>query len=128
MPRTRQGASTALKKLGYSSTGSMLVDNLALSLTDCYWIKPRTADITWHDVNLFENHFVDYFGEITINSNADVGRRARFSRLRQKTMPTVWAASATSSRIMKPSSSPHGRSCRTAACATMTWISRWLKT
>lgn len=79
VPRTRQGAKSALKKLGYASTGKMLIDNLALSLTDCYWIKPRIADITWRDINLFENHFVDYFGEITINSNADVGKRSKFS-------------------------------------------------
>ena len=79
VPRTRQGAKSALRKLGYANTGYMLVDNLALSLTDCYWIKPFKADISWSDVSLFTNPFVDYFGEITINSNADVGRRSRFS-------------------------------------------------
>lgn len=79
VPRTRQGARSALKRLGYPTTGHMLVDNLALSLTDCYWIKPFKADISWSDVSLFINPFVDYFGEITINSNADVGRRSRFS-------------------------------------------------
>ncbi len=79
VPRTRQGAKSALRKPGYATTGYMLVDNLALSLTDCYWIRPRTADISWPDVSLFTNPFVDYFGEITISSNADVGRRSRFS-------------------------------------------------
>lgn len=78
VPRTRQGATTALKRLGYTSTGSMLVDNLALSLTDCYWIKPVSSDITWKEVNLFENHFIDYFGEITINKDADIDQHSPF--------------------------------------------------
>ncbi|MBQ7564640.1 MAG: hypothetical protein IJT16_11700 [Lachnospiraceae bacterium] len=79
VPKTRQGAKPALKKLGYSTTGDMLVDNLALSLTDCYWIRPIDSEITWAEVNLFENPFVDSFGEITINKNADVKKRSKFS-------------------------------------------------
>ena len=79
VPKTRHGAKSALKRLGYTSTGDMLVDNLALSLTDCYWIKPIGMDITWADVNLFENPFEDYFGEITIDKDADIGERSPFS-------------------------------------------------
>ena len=79
VPRTRQGAKSALKKLGYQSTGLMLLDNLALSLTDCYWICPDDTDIKWSDINLYENPFVDYFGEITINKDADVKERSKFS-------------------------------------------------
>lgn len=75
IPKTRHGAKTALQKLGYSSTGSALVDNLALSLTDCYWIKPRDEDIAWKDVSLFTNDFVDTFGEITINQDHVVDMR-----------------------------------------------------
>ena len=67
IPKTRNGAKTALQKLGYTSTNSALVNNLALSLSDCYWIQPRDEDLTWKDINLFTNDFVDSFGEITIN-------------------------------------------------------------
>ena len=66
-PKTRQGAVTALERLGYMSTNNMLVDNLALSLTDCYWIKPYGTEITWKDVNLFTNPFEDTFGKLTFN-------------------------------------------------------------
>lgn len=66
-PQTRQGADSALQKLGYNSTSNMLIDNLALSLTDCYWIKPYSTDIQWKDVSLFSNSFNDYFGEYTFN-------------------------------------------------------------
>ena len=79
VPRTRQGAKKALRRLGYANTGDMLIDNLALSLTDCYWIKPVGSDITWEDVNLYKNPFEDYFGAITIDQDADIGKRSRFS-------------------------------------------------
>lgn len=75
IPKTRHGAKTALQKLGYSSTSSALVNNLALSLNDCYWIKPRGENIRWKDVNLFTNDFVDTFGELTINPNETIDLR-----------------------------------------------------
>ena len=73
--KTRHGAKTALQKLGYKSTNSALVNNLALSLSDCYWIQPRGENLTWKDTNLFTNDFVDAFGEITINPNHEVDLR-----------------------------------------------------
>ncbi|MBQ9015479.1 MAG: HipA domain-containing protein [Firmicutes bacterium] len=81
IPRTRHGAKNALQKLGYSSTESALVNNLALSLSDCYWIRPRGEDITWQDVNLFSNDFVDTFGDLTINRDhiIDLRSKTRFN-------------------------------------------------
>lgn len=81
IPKTRHGAKTALQKLGYTSTNSALVNNLALSLSDCYWIKPRGEDILWKDVSLFSNDFVDSFGEITINQDhmIDIRKETRFN-------------------------------------------------
>ena len=67
IPKTRHGAKTALQRLGYSSTNSALVNNLALSLSDCYWIQPYGEGLTWKETNLFTNDFVDTFGEITLN-------------------------------------------------------------
>ena len=75
IPKTRNNAANALRKLGYSSTSSALVNNLALSLNDCYWIKPRGSDLTWKDVSLFTNDFVDRFGELTINTDSTVDLR-----------------------------------------------------
>ena len=81
IPKTRHGAKCALQKLGYSSTNSALVNNLALSLSDCYWIKPRGEDITWKETNLFTNDFVDTFGEITLNCDhmIDLRKETRFN-------------------------------------------------
>ena len=81
IPKTRHGAKTALQKLGYTSTNSALVNNLALSLSDCYWIQPRDENLTWKDINLFTNDFVDSFGEITINRDhmIDLRKETRFN-------------------------------------------------
>ena len=81
IPKTRHGVQSALQKLGYSSTNSALVNNLALSLSDCYWIMPRDEKLTWAEINLFTNDFVDTFGEITINRDTviDLRQKTRFS-------------------------------------------------
>ena len=81
IPKTRHGAKNALQRLGYTSTNSALVNNLALSLSDCYWIKPRGENISWKDINLFTNDFVDTFGEITFNPNytIDLRNKTRFN-------------------------------------------------
>ena len=77
IPRTRHGAKNALQRLGYISTASALVNNLALSLTDCYWIMPRDEDLSWDQVSLFTNDFVDSFGELTLNEAYEVDLRGR---------------------------------------------------
>ena len=80
IPKTRQGAKSALEALGYSSTINAMISNLALSLTDCYWIKPRYSDLRWEDVNLFENDFTDSFGEYTFTQNSgDIRKETRFN-------------------------------------------------
>ncbi len=93
IPKTRHGANSALQRLGYASTNSALqrlgyastnsalVDNLALSLSDCYWIKPRGEEFTWADVNLFTNDFVDTFGELTLNieKTLDLRQKTKFN-------------------------------------------------
>ena len=81
IPKTRHGAKSALQRLGYSSTNSALVNNLALSLSDCYWIMPRGENLTWEDTNLFSNDFTDTFGELTFNSNhlIDIRKETKFN-------------------------------------------------
>ncbi|WP_026669553.1 hypothetical protein [Butyrivibrio sp. AE3006] len=36
-----------------------LMNNLGLSLTDYYWIRPMDVDLKWKDVNLFDNKFTE---------------------------------------------------------------------
>lgn len=46
-----------LERYGIPTTEKLLLDNLALSLTDCYWVCPIDAPIHWNDVSLFKNGF-----------------------------------------------------------------------
>ena len=103
IPKTRNGAKTALQRLGYESTNSALVDNLALSLSDCYWIQPRGAGLKWSDVNLFTNDFVDTFGELTLNSDEviDLRNRTQFNcAASQGELQKKWCIDASGKRYM----------------------------
>ena len=103
IPKTRHGAKTALQKLGYTSTQSALVNNLALSLTDCYWICPREEALSWNDVNLFTNDFVDTFGDITINADhiVDIRTKTRFNcATSQGELQKKWCIDADGRRYM----------------------------
>lgn len=44
------------------STQNLLVNNLGLSLSDHYWIKPINSSLEWKDVSLFSNSFRDEIG------------------------------------------------------------------
>ena len=56
----RQGrVEEILKAKGLIGPGEYLLNNLGLSLTDHYWIKPINTSLKWADVNLFENNFRD---------------------------------------------------------------------
>ena len=46
-----------LRANGYSMPSDFLIKNLGLSLTDYYWLKPIDSELTWKDVNLFDNDF-----------------------------------------------------------------------
>ena len=103
IPKTRHGAKTALQRLGYASTNSALVDNLALSLSDCYWIRPRDEELSWSEVNLFTNDFIDTFGEITINKDQviDIRNKTRFScAASQGELQKKWCISDVGRRYM----------------------------
>lgn len=75
VPKTRSGANLALKKLGLNSVNSLLIKNLALSLNDCYWIKPFDSNLRWEEVSLFRNNFIDIFGELTFDKDAHIDLR-----------------------------------------------------
>ncbi len=57
IPKTRKELRHFLASRNIRSCGNYLVDNLGLSLIDCYWIKPYEKELYWKDVNLFTNPF-----------------------------------------------------------------------
>ena len=59
-----------LERIGITPQ-NYLEQNLGLSLTDHYWIKPVEAEYGWKDVNLFTNDFRDAVGEMQLSGHID---------------------------------------------------------
>lgn len=69
IPRTRKSLRKYLEQHNVDSVEQHLLDNLGLSLNDCWWIRPEKSSFGWHDVNFFENPF-PYPSEIIVRHHA----------------------------------------------------------
>lgn len=58
IPVTRKGFK---KDFGDADPFVLMLNNLGLSLTDHYWIKPADHEKGWKDVNLYENDFKEIY-------------------------------------------------------------------
>ena len=67
-PSTQGFIEKILKEQGLSCPSEYLMNNLGLSLTDHYWIKPVDSNLTWKSVNLFENDFKNEILFVSIES------------------------------------------------------------
>jgi len=63
IPSSRQGLREALELLGNITTDELITKAYALSLSDTYWAKPVNVDITWNEINFFENSFSEDIGK-----------------------------------------------------------------
>lgn len=59
IPKARHGIEAKLVELGIADTYDLPFKSMGLSLSDQYWIKPYDSDVHWHDVNFFENDFIE---------------------------------------------------------------------
>ena len=57
VPISQGNIAALLQQEGIPSTQRLLVQNLGLSLSDHYWIKPSGSELTWKDVSPFSNAF-----------------------------------------------------------------------
>ena len=57
IPKSRKELKEFLESRGIENTENYLMDNLGLSLNDCYWIRPNGIELRWEDANLFSNSF-----------------------------------------------------------------------
>ena len=64
IPASRSGVREALETLGLANTKLLLTRCFGLSLSDQYWIKPEGTDVTWEQINFFENPFSDDIGDV----------------------------------------------------------------
>ncbi len=66
IPASRSGIRKALETLNLSNTRMLLTRCLGLSLSDHYWIKPSDSNVTWSEVNFFENPFSEDIGDVLL--------------------------------------------------------------
>lgn len=64
IPNGRRGLGGLMKALSVPSVRSLFAGSLALSLSDCYWIRPEGSSCDWAGVNFFDNPFSDAVGKI----------------------------------------------------------------
>ncbi len=64
IPSSRSGIKLALEALNLSNAKELITRSFGLSLSDQYWIQPYNIDITWDDVNFFDNSFSEDIGDV----------------------------------------------------------------
>lgn len=67
IPLSRSGAREVFEKLE-STNYELLIKCLGLSLSDQYWIKPTNKDMSWEDINFFNNEFSEDIGELLLGN------------------------------------------------------------
>lgn len=64
-----------LEQLGIATTQGYLAKNLGLSLSDHYWIRPYGLELSWQQINLFDNDFQDPVGIMQMDDSAPIVRQ-----------------------------------------------------
>ena len=73
IPASRPGLEDLLEISGTSDIGPIILKSLGLSLSDHYWIKPFGSELSWRDVNYFENDFSDDMGDLLFGTGCVEG-------------------------------------------------------
>ena len=63
IPSARSGLVDALSQLGFPDPQQVISRNLGSSLSDHYWVKPASSNLSWNEVNFFENDFSPDVGD-----------------------------------------------------------------
>lgn len=73
IPASRAGIRDALQRMELSDTQLLLEKCMGLSLSDPYWIRPKGAELSWEQVNFFQNPFSKDVGDILFGKNPGAG-------------------------------------------------------
>ncbi len=73
IPASRSGIREALETLEISNTKMLLIRCYGLSLSDQYWMKPDGSNLTWDEINFFNNAFSDDIGDVLFGAAKKVG-------------------------------------------------------
>ena len=80
IPATRHQIEELLREAGCRSVSEYLFKNLALSVTDSYWILPAELDLSWKDVSPFRHFWgrrMIVHNESSYSPNASLGGQLR---------------------------------------------------
>ena len=113
VPASRDSVRQMLEKAGCESTREFLAKNLALSLSDTYWICPVDLNLTWEDINLYDGMIntekIPYHNPSSYDPNASLGGQ----------MDKYWDMSHNTPVLVKESYREHGQQCINEAFATL---------
>lgn len=70
IPASRDGLQNALDELHIASPEMLIEKCYGLSLSDQYWVCPDGANLTWNDINFFDNPFSEDVGNILLGHQA----------------------------------------------------------
>lgn len=73
IPRSRIGIRDVLERLDIPATEHLMMRSSGLSLSDHYWIRSIGSGAEWSEVNLFDNAFSDYTGDLLFGMDAGKG-------------------------------------------------------
>lgn len=73
IPASRSGIRDVLEQLELSDVMPLVLRSMGMSLSDHYWIRPVDSDITWEEVNFFDNPFSEDMGEILFGAKIETG-------------------------------------------------------
>ena len=69
IPATRDGIKDVFQKIGATDMSQILTKSLGISLSDHYWIRPENSQLTWGEVNFFDNNFSEDMGDLLFGQN-----------------------------------------------------------
>ncbi len=64
MSQKRRDVSDLLFWTGMDDVEPLILRSMGLSLSDSYWVRPSGSDVSWADVNFFENGFSGDVGDV----------------------------------------------------------------
>lgn len=74
IPASRDGIKIFLQKLHIMDTQVLVEKSMGLSLSDQYWIRKADSEVSWWEVNFFENSFSGDVGNLLFGKGADSER------------------------------------------------------
>lgn len=113
VPGTRKDMEMVIRQAGCISNEGYLAKNLALSITDTYWICPFDIDLSWEDINLHKLYGVEkgvltYHNATSYDPNASLGGQ----------MSKYWDFSSGSPVLVKKAYENYGQQCVNEIFAT----------